>query len=34
MYIGYVNDRKELEFSCIKDTRAAKQILNLCPRGN
>lgn len=29
MYIGYLNDRKYLGFSCIKDIRAAKLILNL-----
>ena len=29
MYIGYLNDRKELGFSCIKDIHAAKLILNL-----
>jgi len=29
MYIGYLNDRKGLGFSCIKDIRAAKLILNL-----
>jgi hypothetical protein len=27
MYIGYLNDQKELGFSCIKDIEAAK-ILN------
>jgi len=26
MYIGYLKDRKELGFSCIKDVVAAKQI--------
>ena len=26
MYIGYLNDRKELEFSCIKDINAIKQF--------
>ena len=28
MYIGYLHDRKRLGFSCIKDIRAAKQLLN------
>ena len=26
MYIGYLNDRKELGFSCIKDTDAVKEL--------
>ena len=26
MYIGYIDDRKKLGFSCIKDVRSAKQI--------
>ena len=26
MYIGYLNDRKELSFSCIKDTNAVKEL--------
>ena len=26
MYIGYLNDRKELGFSCIKDTDAVKKL--------
>jgi len=26
MYIGYLNDRKELGFSCIKDINAIKQL--------
>jgi len=29
MYIGYLHDQKRLGFSCIKDIRAAKLILNL-----
>jgi hypothetical protein len=29
MYIGYLDDRKKLGFSCIKDVRAAKQISDL-----
>ena len=29
MYIGYLNDRKELGFSCIKDIDATKQLFNL-----
>ena len=29
MYIGYLNDRKELGFSCIKDSNAIKQLSNL-----
>ena len=29
MYISYLNDQKELGFSCIKDIHAAKLILNL-----
>jgi hypothetical protein len=29
MYVGYLQDRKKLGFSCIKDVRAAKQISNL-----
>nr|YP_010448043.1 hypothetical protein NRL27_pgp008 [Nitzschia dubiiformis]UTQ75524.1 hypothetical protein [Nitzschia dubiiformis] len=29
MYIGYLNDRKELGFSCIKDINAIKQLSNL-----
>ena len=29
MYIGYLNDRKELEFSCIEDMQATELILNL-----
>ncbi len=28
MYIGYLNDRKELGFSCIKDIDAIKQLSN------
>lgn len=26
MYIGYLNDRKELGFNCIKDTDAVKKL--------
>ena len=26
MYIGYLNDRKELGFSCIKDTDTVKEL--------
>ena len=29
MYIGYLNDRKELGFSCIKDINAIKELSNL-----
>ena len=29
MYIGYLNDRKELGFSCIEDINAIKQLFNL-----
>lgn len=29
MYIGYLNDRKQLGFSCIKDLEAGKSISNL-----
>ncbi len=29
MYIGYLNDRKQLGFSCIKDLKAGKSISNL-----
>ena len=29
MYIGYLNDRKELGFSCIEDINAIKQLSNL-----
>jgi hypothetical protein len=29
MYIGYLNDRKELGFSCIKDIGGIKQLSNL-----
>ena len=28
MYISYLNDRKELGFSCIKDTDAVKKLLD------
>ena len=29
MYIGYLDDRKKLGFSYVKDIRATKQISNL-----